>query len=76
MTVKNMKGFARDRKYTVIRIVNCEAWFYDAWDDQRDAIRQALEVHGHVIPTNIIEPDRATDSVIDGWYATDDGRSA
>ena len=69
MKVNNMKAFARDREYTVIRMVDGEAWFYDAWDDADKAIRQAIEVDGHVIPTSSIEPDTATDSVLDGWFS-------
>ena len=69
MKVNNMKGYARDRKYTVIRMVDGEAWFYGAWDDADKAIRQAIEEGGHVIPTSAIDADSATDSVVDGWFS-------
>ena len=51
MIVKNMSTFARHRSYLVIRIVDGEAWFYDAWNDVEKAIKQAVEVGGMVIPS-------------------------
>lgn len=58
MKVNNMPGWAQERAFVVIRIVNGEAWFYDAWDDGNKAINQALEeyVGGMVIPASEAEP--------------------
>lgn len=69
MKVNNMKAYARDMEFTVIRMVGGEAWFYEAFNDADKAIRCAIEEGGHVIPTSAIEPDRATDSVLDGWFS-------
>ena len=58
MKVHNMPQWAIEKSFVVIRIVNGEAWFYDAWDDGNKAINQALEdyVGGMVIPASEAEP--------------------
>lgn len=38
-----------------IRMVDGEAWFYDAWNDADKAIAQAVEEDGHVIPVEAVE---------------------
>lgn len=50
MIVKNMADWARSKSFLVIRIVDGEAWFYDAWNDADKAIKQAVEEGAMVIP--------------------------
>ena len=52
MIVNNMTPWAKEKKFMVIRIVEGNAWFYDAWDDGEKAIKQAIEVGGMVIPSS------------------------
>lgn len=55
MKVNNVAPWAREKKYMTIRVVDGEAWFYDAWSDEAKAIMQAVEVGGHVIPVDTVE---------------------
>ena len=53
--VNNVSKWASGKKYMVIRIVNGEAWFYDAWDDYGKALVQASEEGGQVVPSSEVE---------------------
>ena len=55
MKVNNVADWAKEAKYMTIRIVDGEAWFYDAWNDADKAIAQAVEEGGHVIPVEAVE---------------------
>lgn len=55
MKVNNVASWAREKKFMTIRMVDGEAWFYDAWSDEAKAIAQAVEVGGHVIPVESVE---------------------
>ena len=55
MKINNMPNWAKSHKYLVVRIVDEEAWFYDAWDDWSEAYKQSLEVGGCVIPIGAAE---------------------
>ena len=50
MKINNMPAYARSKKFIVVRFVDGEAWFYDAWNDVEGAIKQAAEINGNVIP--------------------------
>lgn len=54
MSINNMADWAWEKKYVVFRVVDGKAWFYDAWDDYRKALRQAIEENGQIIPTSEI----------------------
>lgn len=58
MKVNNMTEWAKDKKFMVVRVIDNELWFYDAWDDGDKAIWQAMEecVHGMVIPASEAVP--------------------
>ena len=57
LTVNNVPDWALRRTYMVIRPVDNELWFYDAWDrdDGEKAVRQAIEEHCMVIPVSVVE---------------------
>ena len=55
MKVNNVASWAKEKKYMTIRMVDGEAWFYDAWNDADKAIAQAIEEDGHVIPVEAVE---------------------
>lgn len=48
--VNNVAPWAWDKYYLVIRYVDGEWWFYDAWDEDKgdNAMRQAWEVDGEL----------------------------
>ncbi len=55
MKVNNVASWAKEKKFMTIRMVDGEAWFYDAWSDEAKAIAQAVEIGGHVIPIEAVE---------------------
>lgn len=48
--VNNVPQFAWKKYYMVIRFVDGEWWFYDAWNEERgdDAMNQAWEISGEI----------------------------
>ena len=56
MRINNMPDWAKRKKYIVFRMVDGEAWFYDAWNDYMKAFKQCMEpdVRGHIVPINEI----------------------
>jgi hypothetical protein len=46
--VNNVAAWAWEKTYMVIRYVDGEWWFYDAWDDGEKAMTQAWEVDGEL----------------------------
>jgi len=57
LTVNNVPDWALHRTYMVIRPIDNELWFYDAWDkdDGEKAVRQAIEERCMVIPVSVVE---------------------
>lgn len=39
-TVQNTPEYALKRRYWIVTPVNGELWFYSAWDDFNDAVKQ------------------------------------
>jgi hypothetical protein len=52
--INNMAEWAWENKYVVFRIVDGKAWFYDAWNDYKKALNQAIEEDGQIIPISEI----------------------
>ena len=54
MKINNMPDWAKRKKYIVFRMIDGEAWFYDAWNDYLKAFKQCMEpcVQGHIIPSD------------------------
>lgn len=55
MKVNNLAEWAKEKKYIVVRDVDGEWWFYDAWVDFEKALKQAREVNGQIIPVSMAE---------------------
>ena len=55
MKVNNIPDYAHEYAYTVVRMIDGEAWYYGSWRDIECAARAAYEVEGHVIPTAEID---------------------
>lgn len=55
MKVNNVASWANEKKYMTIRMVDGEAWFYDAWNNVDKAIAQAIEEGAYVIPVEAVE---------------------
>lgn len=51
VTINNFPQSAACRKWIVVRAVDGEVWFYDAWayDHKDDAFTQAREIGGFVV---------------------------
>lgn len=50
MKINNIPEWAKNKDYIVFRMVDGEAWFYDAWKDYKSALEVALEVGGQIVP--------------------------
>lgn len=55
MKINNVESYALNKKFIVYRMIDGEAWFYDAWNDTRKAEEQSREINGYVTKTNEIE---------------------
>ena len=55
MRVNNMGKHAKEYKYIVVRMVDGDAWYYGGWKNFDNAMLQAIEVNGIVVPTEMIE---------------------
>ena len=57
--INNLPAFAKNNTWVVYTIVDGKAWFYDAWqaDRQADAIWQALDIGGFVVNINLVVCD-------------------
>lgn len=51
MKIHNVPAWARKRVKIVYTIVDGEAWFYDAHDDDERAMEQAWEIDGYAVKT-------------------------
>ena len=69
MKVNNLPTDYRDYDYTVIHMVDGEAWYYGSWYKFEGAVRQATECGGHVIPTIEIEADTAKPTALDNLFS-------
>lgn len=51
VAINNMPESAAHRKWIVVRAVDGDVWFYDAWayDHEADAHTQAREINGFVV---------------------------
>ena len=50
MIIYNLPEWARKKRFIVFRLVEGDAWFFDAWDAYEKALKQAVEIDGQVIP--------------------------
>lgn len=50
MKIYNLPEWAWERRFIVFRLVEGDAWFFDAWDAYEKALKQAVEIGGQVIP--------------------------
>lgn len=49
--IKNLPTYYS--KYVVARLVDCELWYWQSWEDKTDAENSAKEVNGVVIERNL-----------------------
>lgn len=55
MKINNVPDWARDKKYITARNVEGDWWFYDSWNDFEEALNQAIEIGGQIIPACLVE---------------------
>ena len=49
VSIDNMPSYAKDYEYIVARLVDCELWFYGAYDSKDKAEEVAYEIEGLVV---------------------------
>lgn len=57
MFINNLPDYALAYKYIVYREVNCESWFYGAFNDAAKAAVSAAEIGGKFIMTEAVKND-------------------
>ena len=59
MKINNLPEYARDYNWIVARIVDGEAWFYGAYNDEGKAFAVGTEVNGVVVSTTQVMLERS-----------------
>lgn len=49
VSINNMPSYAKDYEYIVARLVDCELWFYGAYDSKDKAEEVAYEIEGLIV---------------------------